>query len=400
MRAIADNELNIKHMYIRLYIFLLLAIATASCSGGSQFSRYQREYVGKAEIGGNVTKTIVLQNTSLDKVQHITGLNFDAGANREGHFRIEKVEVGGVAQNPKTKDITVPAGSILEISVTYQPLNLDTTVESYGGWQTGYEERYVPQPPKKDAGDEDAAVSAVDAMSQMISEELPAIHRAIVAVVYDYPRMGIVQLEVIGEAVPGPSGEVTAAGAFAGECSEAAGTLCYKGGFAIELPDIMSGGPKQLKMTGPAEFKISGSSVNIDMTTFPAVLLVLKGNGPGEPLEGKPINAISIVISGTEGAEAAGTFDGSRLELNGVAFRIRVILGEITDADINPGLQAAVDFNIKDLTLSTIKPATNGSIMLEVTTTLLQEPSGNPMFDQFLGGTQVNVVMDGTISLY
>ena len=366
-------------MYKSLFIGLCLVFA--ACSEADQFASYQREVLGEVSIGSSVSKQIVLQNPSIDGVQHIVGLNFEAGDNAAGHFRIDNVEVGGVAQNPRDKDISVPAGSILQIYITYEPLNLQTSVADYGGWRTG----------------------AIEAMSSLVgkaSDEDIVYHRAIVAVVYDRPQIGIVEIEVIGEALPGPNGEVTAVGGSQGECAGDAGTACYTGGFAIELPDIMAGGPKQLKMTGPAVFEISGSSLAIDMGTFPAVLLVLEGNGPGEPLEGKPINAVSIIISGTEDVTATGTFDGSRLELNGVAFRIRVVLGEITEADITPGLQAAVDFDIKDISLTTSKPYTNGSITLMVEAVLSKQPSGNPMFDQFLGGTRVVVTMDGTLTVY
>jgi len=330
-----------------------------------------------------------------------------------------------VAQNPKNKDITVPAGSILQIYVTYQPLNLDTTKADLGGWVTGEGEVYIPQKPK----DEESAKEgdALKAMSSLIgkAEEKPteedegegdgvdnevvidesklgekdAIHRAIVAVVYDRPGQGLIQIEVVGVAEPGPDGQTSAAGGTSTECPTDGGILCYRGGFAIELPELMTTGPKQLNMPAPVVFKASASSVELDMGKFPAVLLLLKGNGPGEPLEGKPINAISIVVSGEEGVKATGTFDGSKIELNGVSFRIRVILGEIKEADINPGLQAAVDFNVKDLTMTTIKPLTNGSIALSVKATLSKTPSGNAMFDQFLGGANVNVTMDGSLAV-
>jgi hypothetical protein len=388
-----------------MFISLILAATISSCGGGSnQFVSYKREYLGKAPIGLSVTKQLTLQNPSLSKVQHISGLNFDTGTNSSGNFRIDKVEVGGVAQNPKTKDISIPAGSLLQIYITYEPLNLDTTIASYGGWATGQEERWSPKkPPEKDENGTDAvkAMSALiskDASIEEDNEEAAATHRAIIAAVYDYPQAGTVQIELVGEAVAGADGEISAAGG-GGECPDAADTLCYTGGFAIELPDIMATGPKELKMTGPAVFKLSGSTVTTDMSAFPAELLVLKGNGPGEPLEGKPINAVSIVLSGAEGVTATGTFDGSRLEINGIAFRIRVVLGEITEADITPGLQAAVDFSIKDLTLETTKPFTNGSITLKIDTTLSKEPSGNAMFDQFLGNARVVVTMDGTLAI-
>jgi len=387
------------HRFLALWAVFAVCGALSACTDADQFASYQREFIGKTEVGVPITKKLVLQNQSLDVVQHISGLNFDAGYNAAGHFRIDKVEVGGVVHAPKDKDISVPVGSLVEIYVTYQPLNMDTTAVTLGGWTTGENERYEPQAPE-----EKAEVSAVKAMKDIMvgkdsNEEEKAVHRAVIAAVYDYPQFGIVQLEVVGEAVVGADGSTSAAGGFSGECPSDAGILCYTGGFAIELPDIMTGGPKSLTMTGPAVFSLAGSSVSADMGKFPAVLLVLKGNGPGEPLEGKPINAISIVISGAEGVEASGTFDGSNLEMNKVAFRIRVVLGEISEKDITPGLQAAVDFNVTDLTMKTIKPYTNGSITLLVDAVLPKEPSGNSMFDQFLGNTRVVVTMNGTMAV-
>jgi len=381
-----------------LAIFLA-TIFSASCSeDDGQYALYYREFVGETEVGGSVTKQIVFRNPSVDSVQHLVGLNFDAGQNTDGNFQVEKVEIGGVAVNPRDKDISVPPGSILQVYIKYRPLNLNTTVANFGGWRTGEVERYEPREPGK-------AESADKTMEKLLGKKEPdlsydkdsAIHRAIFAAVYDYPTVGVVQIELVGKAHVGPNGERSAGGGGSGECPDGSGVLCYKGGFAMELPDIMNTGPSPLTITGPIAFNISGTSVNLDMTTFPSALLVLKGNGPGEPLEGKPINAISLVISGPEGVTASGTFDGTNLDVNGVAFRIRVVLGEISEKDITPGLQAAVDFVIKDLQLKTKKPYTNGSITLGIETTLGKEPSGNPMFDQMLGGLKVNVVMDGEL---
>jgi hypothetical protein len=397
-----DSRLRGNDRKISAIFAALAALAVVcACSDAGQFASYQREFIGETEIGKSVTKKIVLQNTNLTDVQHISGLNFDAGYNTEGHFRIDKVEVGGVVHNPKNEDITVPAGSIVEVYVTYQPLNMDTTAITLGGWTTGEKPRYEPLAPEEvgSAAKTMKALFGGKAEGEIKEEKDKAIHRAIVAAVYDYPQMGILQLEVVGEAKVGADGSTSAAGGSSGECPSDAGMLCYTGGFAIEMPDIMTGGAKQLKMTAPAVFKTAGSNVSIDMGTFPAVLLVLKGNGPGEPLEGKPINAISIVISGAEGVEATGTFDGSNLTVNKVAFRIRVVLGEITEKDITPGLQASVDFSVKELELKTTKPYTNGSIGLMVDATLPAEPSGNPTFDQFLGNARVVVTMNGTMAV-
>lgn len=389
-------------MKARIFVIFAISLLLTSCRSGDQFASFQREFVGEVAMGGSVSKKITLANPSTDEVQHILGLNFDAGQNLSGHFQIEKVEVGGVPVNPRDKDITIPPGSILQIYVKYQPLNLDTTVTDLGGWSTGQPEIYVPGPPAPaqektvDAGQTMKELLGASAEPDLSYDNDHAIHRAMMVAVYDYPQIGIVQMELVGRAVVGPDGQRSAGGS-SGECPEDAGILCYKGGFAMELPDIMKTGPAPLVMTGPVVFQLSGPSVSLDMATFPAALLVLKGNGPGEPLEGKPISAISLVVSGPEGIKASGTFDGTNLTVNGVAFRIRVVLGEIGKDDITPGLQASVDFNVTDLQITTTKPFTNGSIGLSVETTLSKEPSGNPMFDQMLGGIRVNVSMDGSL---
>lgn len=387
---------------------IALLFFTAACSGADQFAVYQQEDFGEAPIGAGITKEIMLKNPSLTDAQHLTGLNFESGTNSAGHFSIDKVEVGGVTVNPRDRDISVPAGSVLQITLTYQPRNLETTESNYGGWSTGGVEIYEPKEPEEkndDKEDEESDSTKIQkAMLGLAKKSADsaniAIHRSVLTAVYDYPKLGEVLIELVGEARPGPNGETSAAGGVgAGSCPSDAGTICYAGGFSIELPDIVSTGPKPLTLTGPIVMKSSGSNVTLDMSAFPSALLVLKGNGPGEPLEGKPINAISIIVSGTSDVTASGTFDGSKLNINGVAFRIRVVLGEITEEDITPGLQAAVDFSVKDVKIETTKPFTNGTITLRVDTNLPEKPSNNPMFDQFLGGSKVIVTMDGTLQM-
>ncbi len=385
------------------YILFFVIFAALSCGGAEQFTVFEQQEFNVTPIGSSVIKVVSFQNTSLDDVQHLIGLKFDTGSNLEGNFVVDKVEVGGVAANPRDKDITVPTGSVLQLTITYTPLNLNTTIATYGGWTTGVEEIYNPKAPApskvEGPADINKALLGIKGDEGPEQSEDAAIHRAMLVLAYDYPKQGIVQVELIGRAVPGPDGEISAAGAGTGECPTDAGTACYKGGFAIEMPALMSDGAEPLDLTGAVVFGIAGSNVTLDMNTFPAALLVLKGNGPGEPLEGKPISAVSIVISGAPDVVCTGAFDGSRLTINGIGFRIRVVLGEIKKEDITPGLQAAVDFNIVDLKLTTTKPYTNGSIGFMVDTTLSPEPSGNPLFDQFLGSTQIIVTMDGTFNV-
>jgi len=386
-------------LYAFIFACLFVACSGVACSGHKQFSDYQREFLGHVAVGEKITKEIVIQNTSLTETHHIEGLNFDAANNTAGHFRIEKVEVGGVPQNPRDRDITVPPASMVQIFVTYQPLNLETTISNAGGWSTGREERYVPKQPEEDSSATKAMGDMLTSKNVELDDDAKAIHRAVIAVVYDQPRVGILLVEVVGTAQEGPNGETTAVGSGGGSCPEGSGIICYSGGFAIELPDIMTGGARQLKLSGPIVFESSGSNLTLDMTAFPSALLVMKGNGPGEPLEGQPINAISLVISGSEGVSASGTFDGSNIDVNGISFRIRVVLGELKESDVNPGLQSTVDFSVKDVTIKTSKPLTNGTITLVAEAVLDKEPSGNPAFDQVLGNTRVVVTMDGNLEV-
>lgn len=126
---------------------------------------------------------------------------------------------------------------------------------------------------------------------------------------------------------------------------------------------------------------------------------VFKGSGPGEPLEGQPLAALSIVVSGAKGITAVGSFDGSSIDLQGVGMRIRIRLGEITEKDVSPSMDAMADFEINDIYLTTSEPLTTGEITFNLDTTLSEKPSGNQIVDGFLAGSHVVVEMKGLLDL-
>jgi len=161
----------------------------------------------------------------------------------------------------------------------------------------------------------------------------------------------------------------------------------------------MSGGALEVPMNGAIPFKFDAGSAELNMDEFPPVLIVVKGNGPGEPLEGKPVDAITIIISGTPEIISNGSFDGSSLSMSEIAFRIRVLLGEKTYEDITPSLATAVDFNITGLEIATDEPFDGSKIIFGVETTLSEAPSGNSLFDTFLGGARVVVKFTGMLEL-
>ena len=181
-----------------------------------------------------------------------------------------------------------------------------------------------------------------------------------------------------------------------GVCNPGNGTACYSGGFSINIPTLYSTGPKNLELTGAIPIDISGSMASLRMDDFPPVLMYLRSE---EIPELPPGVTATLVISGSPDETATGTFDGSRLELQDVALRIRVVLGEVKPENVTPGMAAMVDFVISALEITTIAPLENGNITLHIETTLAQSPSGNPLFDQFLSGAKIIVVMDGTLAL-
>lgn len=362
------------------YIIMIAALGVFSaCSSNEQFVGWQTETFDKTPITGSVSKTFVLGNSSDDKEQHIRGIAFDRGTNGAGHFSIAGMKVGDrdVAQD----DIVVPPGSALSVTINYAPLNLETSIADFGGWITGGDERWTPKHPDEVAN---ASVSS-DA----------AIHRAMIVVVYDHPKEGIFYVQLVGEAEKGPNGE-SDSGAASASCSPGNGTACYTGGFALDIPQLAPGGPKPLEMTGPIKIGISGGAASMKMEDFPFVIYYLRA----EEIPQLPSGVTAtLVLSGAEGYEATGTFDGSRLTLEGVAFRIRVTLGELSVDDVKGGMSAMVDFDLTDLEITTITPLDQGEITLHMEAAIPNNPSGNDIFDQFLSGISVIAFMEGELAM-
>lgn len=362
-------------------ISLFIAVVTlAACQGGGAFSHLQTETFDPTKVTESTTRTFVLSNPSMDSEEHVRAIAFDTGSNAGGHFRIEKLRVGD--QTVGTTDIVIPPGGALSVTVTYAPQNLKTTEADYAGWKTGDRDsdRWIPVAP------EVAKKSKVPGA---------VVHRALIEAVYDHPEGGIIYVHLVGEAEPGPSGEKEAGGAFA-KCVPGDGTACYSGGFALEIPQLAPGGPKPLEMTGPIRFSISQGAAKLRMDDFPYVIYYLRS----EEIPQLPSGVTAtLVISGAQGETAEGTFDGSRLTLADVTFRIRVALGELSVDQVKSGLSAMVDFNIPSIAITTIKPFQQGNITLHLETTLGANPSGNELFDQFLSGAKITAFLEGQLEM-
>lgn len=359
----------------RLLMTALLAVALAACESETQFSTWRTEVFDLTSVTESSTMTFMLANPSSEEDQHLRAIAFDRGSNSAGHFRIDSIEVGN--QSVGETDVVLPPGGVLTVTVTYSPKNLETTKASYGGWTTGEEERWIPKHPDEAAKKE--------------PEDDTAIHRAIIEAVYDYPKEGICFVQLVGEAAPGPKGEEESGGG-SGTCEPGGGVACYTGGFAIDIPQLSPGGPKSLEFTGPVRMSLSDGAVKMLMDDFPYAIMILSSEDTPQLPSGV---TVTIIISGSEGVEAEGTFDGSRLTIEKASFRIRAALGELTADEVRQGISALVDFDIPELTFETTKPLTDGAITLHLETKLPNNPSGNELFDQFLSGADVIVIMEG-----
>lgn len=381
---------------------MLFGLVGIACSTTTiPFASFQQELFDITPVTVSKEKVIRLANPDTEAAQHIAAIAFDAGANGGGSFQIKSVLVA--SREVGAKDVVVPGGSAVEIHVAYVPKNLATTVADFGGWSTGQPTRYTPQPPDKSLTTRRR--SPATAILALLAQPVPvkAIHRALLLVTYDQPREGVTQIELVGRAVPGPNGETVATGGGGGtttpgECTPDGKTACFQGQFGIELPGLMKGGPVFAEMSGGMPITIDGASAQVDLNAFPPVLFVVKGNGPGEPLDGKPVGAISIVISGVPDLVASGSFDGSALQLSDMGFRIRIYLFELMleEADATT---ATADFIVGGLTVTTAAPLADGKITLHIETTLGTNPSNNPIVDPFLSGAKVIVTMDGALQL-
>lgn len=389
---------------LRALFAMSLGLIAAACSGTPiPFAAYQQETFGETAITTAQEKTVRLANPYPDEPQHIRVIAFDAGGNAGGHFQIKRVVAGERELPPK--DVVIPGGSVVEITFAYVPKNLTTTRASWGGVETGQPARNEPQVPKSVYPNPLYTLAGAIPHPRRFQGKAAAappqaIHRALVILTYDHPGEGVIQIELIGRAVPGPKGEMSVAGGVTtpGECVAEGTTACFTGQFGVELPGLMKGGPALVELAGPLPITIEDAAATIAMNAFPPALFVVKGNGPGEPLEGKPIGAITLVVTGAPDLVATGTFDGSSLQLNGIGFRIRLYLAELTLEDAET-TTAPVDFLVTDLMLTTATPLAGNTMTLQIETTLGSAPSGNPLVDPFLAGAKVVVTLDGMLQL-
>lgn len=375
---------NVSH--IRIFSFILLVL----CSGlqihchGEQFTGYHVESFDTVPVTLNQSKTISFQNQSEDDVQRVMSIGFNGGDNPDGHFRIDSVAVGD--KSVGLQNIVIPPKGFLNVKVTYEPRNL--VVKPLGKWERDHyvEPRFKPYIPDREN----------DQQKEVAEED--AVHRAMFLILYEYPKAGVQQVELMGRAIPGPEGELSLPEVSAGPCVPEEGLACFVSDFEISIPKLFPETTK-IELPAPIQINLAGSDARLRMDLFPPALLVITGNGPGEPLEGQPVDAVSLVITGVRGLVASGTFDGANLDLKDVAFRIRVVIGEITLDDINENMPAIVEFNIEDLNLTTLKPLVGSKMTLGINAQLSETPSGNPIFDQFLGGAEIVVELPGEMQL-
>lgn len=366
--------MNLLHQ--KIFLAFVIVAALIGCAGSdSQFTGWQTEDFGETPVTQSTSRTFTLANPSSDKEQHVRAIAFDRGGNTGGHFRIEKLMVG--EQQVDAKDIVLPPSSVLHVTVAYAPQNLETTEAVYGGWATGYREPWTPRP-----------------REEITNEKPRAYHRALLQAVYDYPNPGIYYVQLVGEPIPGPNGEEVAGGG-AAACTPGGGTACFDGGFSLDIPSLAPGGPKPLEITGPIRFALSGGQVTLRMDDFPYVIYYLRSSEIKQLPSGV---TATLIISGAQGKEATGSFDGTRLTVKDVVFRIRVALGELSVDDVKQGISAMVDFEVPGLEITTIKPLTQGKITLHLETSIQENPSGNELFDQFLSGAKVIAFMEGNFT--
>lgn len=357
----------------KLFLTFLLF---ASCSSTSQFGGMQNVQFSETPLTQTKTMTVELANPSQTQEQRIELAGFEPSSNNGGNFRIDKIQVGNRTVAPS--DIVIPPSSVLKITVSYTPLSLQTSEADYAGWSTGKPERWTPQP--------------VDDARAKPEPEAGAIHRALLQLVYDHPQPGIVYVQLIGYATPGPNGE-TEVGGKRGECEPGNGMACYFGGFAIDIPELLPNGPQELVMTGMIPIDLSAGAV-VRMDEFPAVLMYLRSTEIPQLPSGV---TATMIITGAPGKVAQGSFDGTRLTLSDVAFRIQVVLGELQPSDVTPGMSAIVDFVIEHMEISTTEPLNQGNVTLHLETQLSEKPSGNDLFDQFLANVHVILFLKGQL---
>jgi len=338
-------------------------------------SQWQTESFSKTAITQSSQKVFRLSNYSSTDEQHIRSIAFDRGSNIAEHFRMASLKVG--AQLVDATDIVIPPNSYLEVTVSYSPKNMDTSLANYNGWVTGEEERFIPKHP--------------DEIAKAAATEKPVIHRAVLQAVYDYPKTEIYYIHLVGYAEKGPQGETTiSAGSV--NCYPGNGAACFDGDFLLDIPSLAPGGPKSLEISGPIKFQLEGNTIHLKMNDFPYVLMVLRS----EEIPQLPSGVIAtLVISGSEDVVASGSFDGNRVILDNMSFRIRVALGELSLSQVKQGMSALVDFDVDDISIETISPLDQGWIRMQLETSLPNNPSGNELFDQFLSNANIMGILEG-----
>ncbi|MBU4484628.1 hypothetical protein KKA47_04315 [bacterium] len=338
-----------------LSLFFVLTLL-AGCSGLDQFTDYQRVEFDTIAVGESVSQTIEIVNNGNND-QHILGINFDPGSNDSGHFTMSSITVAG--EPVEYSDLIVPAGESIYLTVKYAPQEFEETSASYGGWKTGTD-------------------------TDVEDEEDSMIQRAIIILVYDEPRPGVLQVEVFGKALPG---EIVP------EPNE--GVAKFSGEYIIDVPDLL---PQPMALTSTGDFPISieGEKATINMNDLPHLYIVKEEDWPDDPLPGM---IFSIVISGVEGVTATGTFDGSKMEIPGLSFRVRGVPGKVTPDQITPGLQAVVDIKVENISLITTSEYTDGQISMQLKGRLPEKPSEHEVFNNFLGNREVIIDMSGTLSM-
>lgn len=367
--------------YLSKIACLVGLVVASACTKPNVFADYRQEVFPQTAINNSSEKVVRLVNPHADTPQHIGAIGFNGGGNADGNFEIAHVVVAGKVV-PKS-DIVVPGGAALEIHLIYHPQNMKTTLAHYGGWDTGEPIREVPLAPGESVPKAGAT----------------PVHRGMLAVTYHSPEEGVISVELVGTAHEGKNGEAEAGGGAGAPCTAEGTTACFRGTFAIAIEGLVKGDPIAYPMGGPVALDIESGTARMSMDKFPYVLIVLKGNGPGEPLEGQPLSALSIIVSGAKGITAVGSFDGSSIDLQGVGMRIRIRPGEVAPEDVNPSMDAMADFELNDIHLTTSEPLTTGDITFNLDTTLSEKPSGNEIVDGFLAGAHVVVEMKGLLDL-
>lgn len=376
---------------------LLSVLIQPGCSRGVPFSEYERNFFPETPVTTSSTKVIKLQNPHATEPQHIRAIDFDAGGNVDGHFLIEQATVGG--RPVETRDVQIPPGGNLSLHVTYHPTNLATSAANFGGIETGAEQRFTPHAPVVE--DERREQSASDAQTAMLgggdtpayNEAVDVVHRGLMVLTYDHPEEGVMRIELVGAAVPGPNGEMVADALVpatgASKCPDGEDRSCFVGEIGLAIPDLLDA-EFTTELQGPWLLDVSDGTAEVPMKDFPIAIFLVEGGG---------LPTISIVISGDEATEAVGSYTDDALSVTNASFRVRVIMGSVSLSSLNSASPLA-DFMIRDVELVASEPDDDAnSHMLTAEVVLADAPSGNPLVDSKLGGVRIVVRLRGELTV-